>query len=181
MGFGSAISKCLSSYATFSGRASRAEYWWFFLFLTLAGAVASLIDWQFFTTTATVAGAGGTQVTTSVSYRPVHSIVTLALFLPHLAVAFRRMHDTGRSGLYVFLPFLMMLTALAVIVFGIGLADLFASGGSLDILFTRLTGLTMIPILLILVASPLLVLWWLTRPSQPGPNAYGPNPYEVTT
>ena len=34
---------------------------------------------------------------------------------------------------------------------------------------------------LVLAISPLLVLWWLTRPSQPGPNEYGPNPHEVTS
>jgi uncharacterized membrane protein YhaH (DUF805 family) len=33
---------------------------------------------------------------------------------------------------------------------------------------------------IVLLISPLLVLWWLTRPSQPGPNQYGPNPHEVT-
>ena len=36
MNFGQAISTCLSNYATFAGRASRPEFWWFFLFQVLA-------------------------------------------------------------------------------------------------------------------------------------------------
>jgi len=107
---------------------------------------------------------------------PIAPIFSLAVFLPHLAVAFRRMHDTGRSGIYAILPFLLMLCAVLVLVFGVGIASSFAAGGSLDLLFTRATLLLLIPTLAVLFISPLLVLWWLTRPSQPGTNQYGPNP-----
>ena len=41
IGFGDAIRNAFTGYATFSGRSTRAEYWWFFLFnglvLTAAG------------------------------------------------------------------------------------------------------------------------------------------------
>ncbi len=177
MTFSEAVKTCFSKFLTFSGRASRPEYWFFFLFIMIWNVIAGIIDWQFFTQVTTTQAEGATSVT-AVSNQPVQSIVGLIVFFPHLAVAFRRMHDTGRSGLYALLPILLILAAFAVLVFGIGLASQF-NGGTMDILLTRATLLIVIPTLLVLFVSPLLVLWWLTRPSQPGTNQYGPNPYEV--
>ena len=73
-GFLQAIKSCLNQYAMFSGRASRSEYWWFFLFQVLALIVTSML--------------GDT----------AYSIVALLLLLPALAVGARRLHDIGRSG-----------------------------------------------------------------------------------
>ena len=74
MNFGQAISTCLSRYATFTGRSSRPEFWWFFLFQILASAAASML--------------GETPA----------ALVSLALLLPALAVGTRRLHDIGKSG-----------------------------------------------------------------------------------
>ena len=178
MTFSDAIRICFSKFFTFSGRASRPEYWFFFLFIVIWNIIAGIIDWQFFTQVAVTETETSKSVSATSSH-PVQGIVGLIVFFPHLAVAFRRMHDTGRSGLYALLPILLILGAGAVLVFGIGLASHFQHGGRLDILFTRATLLIVLPTLLVLVVSPLLVLWWLTRPSQPGTNQYGPNPTEV--
>lgn len=175
MSFGHSIRTCFSKYVTFSGRASRPEYWWFFLFLVLLSIAASLIDSAFFTTTATVETDSG-PATVAVSGQPVQGVISAAVFLPHLAVAWRRMHDSGRSGLYALFPILTLLTALGVLVFGIGIADSFTHGGSMDILFTRLTLLVLVPTLIVLLVSPLLMLWWLTRPGDAGENRFGPAP-----
>ncbi|EEE37244.1 hypothetical protein RKLH11_1080 [Rhodobacteraceae bacterium KLH11] len=177
MTFSDAIRTCFAKFFTFSGRASRPEYWFFFLFIVIWSLIAGFIDLQFFTQVA-VSETETSKSVTATSSQPVQSIVGLIVFFPHLAVAFRRMHDTGRSGLYAFLPILLILGAFAVLVFGIGIASQF-HGGMLDKLFTRATLLIVLPTLIVLVVSPLLVLWWLARPSQPGPNQYGPNPYEV--
>jgi len=75
--FVAAIQSGFRNYAKFRGRATRSEYWWFFLFTVLAQSVASSIDENF------------------------GNIVGLAVFLPGLAVHVRRMHDTGRSGWWV--------------------------------------------------------------------------------
>lgn len=80
MSFPQAIKTCLSKYATFSGRAGRGEYWWFFLFYVLAYVVAIVID----------SAAGTPFIFTAVTI--------LALILPTLAAAVRRLHDTDRSG-----------------------------------------------------------------------------------
>ena len=178
MTFSDAIRTCFAKFFTFSGRASRPEYWFFFLFIVIWSILAGIIDWQFFTQVS-VSQNDEVKSVTATSSQPVQSIVSLIVFIPHLAVAWRRMHDTGRSGLYALLPILLILGAGAVLVFGIGLASSFQHGGNLDVLFTRATLLIVIPTLLVLFVSPLLVLWWLTRPSQSGANQYGPNPNEV--
>jgi uncharacterized membrane protein YhaH (DUF805 family) len=74
MTFQEAIKTCLSKYAEFSGRASKSEYWWFMLFLFLGSAATGIISPKL----------GG--------------LFTVATLVPWLAVAARRLHDTGRSG-----------------------------------------------------------------------------------
>ena len=74
MNFGQAISSCLSKYATFSGRASRPEFWWFFLFQILISLAASMLG------------------------EAINGLVALGLLLPALAVGTRRLHDIGKSG-----------------------------------------------------------------------------------
>lgn len=180
MNFTDAIKTCFRKYFTFSGRAPRAEYWYFLLFILLLSLIASLIDWAFFTSVVSISNETSS-ATMAHSSQPVQSLVSLAVFLPHLAVAWRRMHDTGRSGLYALLPILLIAGTVLVLLFGIGLADHFSGNHSLDVFLTRATLLVFIPALIILIVSPLLVLWWLSRPSQPDPNKYGPNPYEVQT
>ena len=86
-GFGEAISVCLSKYVTFSGRASRSEYWYFVLFSILVSLAATIVDVAIF----------GIENDLS----PINSLVTLALFLPSTAVGVRRLHDTNRSGWWI--------------------------------------------------------------------------------
>ena len=70
-----------AAYAQFEGRASRSEYWWFYLFTVLATAAAD-----------TFGGTWG-------------NLASLAFFLPGLALVARRLHDTGRSGWWFFITF----------------------------------------------------------------------------
>ena len=44
MGFGQAIGTCFRKYVTFSGRAARAEFWWFVLLWAIVSAAALLAD-----------------------------------------------------------------------------------------------------------------------------------------
>ena len=86
--FGQAISSCLSKYATFSGRASRPEFWWFFLFQILISLAASMLG------------------------ETINGLVALGLLLPALAVGTRRLHDIGKSGWWQ----LIMLTVIGLLV-----------------------------------------------------------------
>jgi len=85
MTFGQSISTCFSKYVTFSGRASRSEYWWFFLFNFLVSFGAELLD-------------------TAIGISVISTLASLALFLPGLSVAVRRCHDTNHSGWWVLCP-----------------------------------------------------------------------------
>ncbi|MEX0309287.1 MAG: DUF805 domain-containing protein [Tateyamaria sp.] len=176
MNLGAAVRTCLGKYVTFSGRASRPEYWLFFLFVVIVGVLAGIIDWSLFGRSVTD-DAAGTAIY-SLDRQPVSSLATIALFLPHFAAAWRRMQDTGRSGIYVLLPSLISFAALAIAAFGLGLADI--ATGRLDSLLTSATLLMLIPLLILGFLSPLIVFIWLTRPSQPGANTYGPNPHDMT-
>ena len=88
MNFGQAISSCLSKYATFTGRASRPEFWWFFLFQILISLAASMLG------------------------ETINSLVALGLLLPAWAVGSRRLHDIGKSGWWQ----LIMLTVIGLLV-----------------------------------------------------------------
>jgi len=75
----------LKKYAVFDGRARRAEYWYFTLFNIIFGLVAGLLDMFL-----SLPNIG--------SYGLLYLIYILALFIPSLAVAIRRLHDVGKSG-----------------------------------------------------------------------------------
>jgi uncharacterized membrane protein YhaH (DUF805 family) len=73
MTFIDSIKTCFKKYAIFDGRASRSEYWWWTLFALLVSMAVS---------------AMGT----------LSAVISVALFLPSIAVAARRLHDIDRSG-----------------------------------------------------------------------------------
>lgn len=88
LGFPESVVRCIRKYATFRGRATRAEYWWFSLFNTLLGMVVY----------AAVQHLMGTEAADGAA-----SIVQLALFLPMLAVGVRRLHDIDFRGWWMLL------------------------------------------------------------------------------
>lgn len=139
----------------------RAEYWWFILFVWVGGVVAGLADQILFSR-----GTGA-------SPSPLYVLFSLATLVPSVAAGWRRMHDTGRSGIYLLYPLTIM----------IGLAFFLSvfQGSQLDRFpaLDTLAGVVVLASGLLFLLSPLIVLWWLVSPSQPGPNTYGPNPHEV--
>ena len=84
MTFLESVRSVLTKCATFSGRACRSEYWWFVLFNVLVGLVALPLD----RILGTMAGEVGL----------FDLLFRIALLVPSVAVAFRRLHDTGRRG-----------------------------------------------------------------------------------
>lgn len=172
MGFGTAIKTCFSKYATFSGRARRPEYWWFFLFIILGSMVTGIFDGVLF----------GVSTPTEPATQVLSPIFSLATFLPVLAAGWRRMHDTGRPGWYLLIPLLTSLAMMLAMFFGIfGFAELEKAGADEEALRTAAGGLGMAGILvmgIVQLVLTILIIWWLTRPSQAGANQYGdePNP-----
>lgn len=157
--FGQAIRTCFRKSLTFSGRAGRPEFWFFALFAFLCLLGADEIDVSLFGP-----GAGA----------PVSSFCALVLSLPILAAAWRRMHDTGRSGLYVVYP-LIVFVGLTTWVGVVGGGEMMSQGYFAGAL-TVFGGVLFTIGVFVLMISPLLVVWWLTRPSQSIANEWGPPP-----
>ncbi len=89
MSFSQAVSSVLlNKYATFSGRARRSEYWWWYLFVTLVFVVAGILDNAIGLTYSDLTVGGGW----------IATIAAIVFLVPNLAVAVRRLHDTGRTG-----------------------------------------------------------------------------------
>jgi uncharacterized membrane protein YhaH (DUF805 family) len=93
MNFIEAISSGFRNYVNFSDRAVRSEYWYWTLFVTIVGVVLGGID-QWLNPGV---GIGAFSI--------VNGLVTLALFLPGLAVSVRRLHDIDRTGWWLLVSF----------------------------------------------------------------------------
>ncbi|WP_339778619.1 DUF805 domain-containing protein [uncultured Thalassospira sp.] len=118
MKFGEAVSSGFNNFFNFRDRASRSAFWWWQLFVLAVSIVCSAIDgWGM--------GDQGT----------LEGIFNLITFVPGLALAVRRLHDTDRSGWWMLL--------------------------------------TLVPLIGLIV----LIVWWC-KPTQLGPNRFGPMPYD---
>ncbi len=82
--------KCMNQYADFSGRARRKEYWMFSLFYFLFIISALVVD-----------GILMSLIGSSVPFITV--LFMLAMIVPSLSVMIRRLHDTDRSGWWMFI------------------------------------------------------------------------------
>lgn len=98
MSFTDAIRTCLQKYATFDGRATRSEFWWFYLFTVLVGFIG-YIPMIIFGILGSADNAIGTLFgLLTVLWVIVWIVVIIALYIPFLAVGCRRLHDRGQSG-----------------------------------------------------------------------------------
>lgn len=98
MSFVDAVRSVFTQYVGFSGRARRAEYWWFNLLLFLLGVVGLLLN----------------EALNTIVFS---AVLNLALVLPSLAVAVRRMHDINRSGWLVLLGLIPLVGWIILLVF----------------------------------------------------------------
>ena len=153
--FPEAIKSCLRQYARFSGRATRAEYWWWvlgyvavsFLLIIIEGIIVGF---------ETDSSAG------------LSSLFALATLLPWLAVTARRLHDIGRTGWWqglVSIPaFISVLISLII-----GVGD-----------FSKAIVVSFAVVSLIFfgfwIGLSVWLIWRLTTQGQAGPNQYGPDP-----
>lgn len=95
----------LKKYAEFNGRASRQEYWYFLLFNILISAFLATID--YFTGTFNAETGLGL----------LSGIYTLAVLIPGISVTVRRLHDTDRSGWWIFISLIPIIGGITLLVF----------------------------------------------------------------
>lgn len=94
----------LKKYAVFSGRSSRAEYWYFVLFNLIISFVLGFID-----------GAIGTFDPVS-GYGLISGLYMLVVLIPSIAVGIRRLHDIGKSGWMLLVGLIPIVGAIWLIV-----------------------------------------------------------------
>ncbi len=97
MNFGQAISSGFSNYVKFSGRAVRSEYWYWVLFTVLGNIVAEIID-------------------AVLGITAINPLFGLAIILPSIAVAIRRLHDLDRSGWWIFIGLIPLIGWIVLII-----------------------------------------------------------------
>lgn len=95
----------LKKYAVFSGRARRKEYWLFALFNVIISIVLTAVD-GLIGSFSSDAGIG-----------LISGIYTLAILIPGIAVGVRRLHDTNRSGWWMFISLVPCIGPIILLVF----------------------------------------------------------------
>lgn len=95
----------LKKYAEFSGRAQRAEYWFFTLFYLIFFLALSLID-----------GAAGL-FNAEYGLGLLGGLFALAMIIPSIAVTVRRLHDTSRSGWWLLISLIPLIGGIVLLVF----------------------------------------------------------------
>jgi uncharacterized membrane protein YhaH (DUF805 family) len=140
----------LQKYADFTGRASRAEYWWYILGLIIVAVVLSIVE--------SLVGVKGMVIGI---YGPLTALLWLATIVPSTAVGARRLHDTNRSGWWQLLaygPYLILMLIRP------------AAGSALGAV--ALAGI----VSLIALVCAIIVLVFMCLAGTPGENRFGPRP-----
>lgn len=117
--FVEAIRRFFLKYATFKGRASRSEFWFFVLFNAIVGTVLNIAKWSL-----------PREAKSFIIFLDV--LWELAILVPYIAIAVRRLHDTNKSGTWLFAPFGSMILGLILVISGIGSA-LFSMASHFDL------------------------------------------------
>lgn len=157
---------CITSkYCSFSGRARRAEFWGFMLFYFIGSVLVTVLSFFLFSgVDASVDFPEATflqaQIQALSGMRALKGVYNLVLLLPILGVSVRRLHDTGRSSLWITLPLISFIVFISSIIFAI---------------FGMLVWLFDISAIVFMLSGIVLLVFFCLD-SQPGHNQYGPNP-----
>jgi uncharacterized membrane protein YhaH (DUF805 family) len=89
----------LERYAQFTGRATRPEFWWYFLANVIVYIVLNIL------------------IAIASIFWVLYVIYALAVLIPGFAVGIRRLHDTNKSGWWLLIGLIPLIGAIVLIVF----------------------------------------------------------------
>ena len=100
MNFFDSVVSAFRNFFNFSGRASRSEFWWFFLFCILLYLLAISIAYEDLVTTLSLAGGENADPSEVIQAFLTSwiGIAFLITFIPQITLAVRRFHDINKSG-----------------------------------------------------------------------------------
>ncbi len=161
----------LKRYAEFSGRSRRQELWMFMLLLVLIWFVAFIAIMALGFSAAGLASGGGSGAVGGMMgmfasmgiLAVIFGVIWLALFIPTLAVQVRRLHDTNRSGWWLFIYWGPVLLSWALTIGGAA-----NQSGGLSAVGSILSLVGLIGMIVLIV--------FYCLPGTSGPNQYGPDP-----
>lgn len=172
----------LKRYAEFSGRSSRAEFWWFYLFLF----IIMMVLW--FVLVGSLAGLGSSVSETGEPSAGalgamgggviLMGLLSLAVLIPTIAVGVRRLHDTNRSGWWLGGFYLVYAVYLVMVLGAMSAAMGAAMSGATEPPAPDMgvmAGVGVVGIVMFIYAIVLLVFYCL--PGTKGDNRFGPDPY----
>ena len=110
MTFGDAVKSGFKKYFDLSGRASRSEFWWWTLFSFVLGFGCVMVDIAIGWGRTSLEGTG-----------PLATLFVVGTFFPSLALSVRRLHDTDRSGWWLWGIFLGWILFLLFVVLAISI------------------------------------------------------------
>ena len=142
MEFKEAVKSGFDNLTNFEGRATREEFWWFWAAIAVPAIILNVI------------------LTSSVPF--VGWLIGLVATVLTLSAAVRRLHDSGRSGMWM-VPFLIVTTLITLL----ALLALLSGAWLLTLLVGYVGGL-------ISLIVGLVVLFFLVKTGDVGPNRYGP-------
>lgn len=189
MTFSESIRTCIVKATTFEGRARRSEFWFFYLFVTLGGLMAYVVDFILFWPPLDQMGARLSEafadpLSIYAQLLPVTSFWFFLTILPLVAVGVRRMHDRDKPGLW-FLGLYALLIGFSVLtmaVFGDDMGEMMrlalnprgmtlADADRIDEINSRITVFSGMQTL---VMAAMIIL--LASNGTKGPNSYGQEP-----
>ncbi len=98
MNFKESVTTCFQKYVDFDGRASRSEYWWFYLFYFVSYIGIAILD---------------SMITGGI----IAVLYSLALMIPSITAGVRRLHDTDRVGWWMLIALIPLVGVIVLIIF----------------------------------------------------------------
>ena len=187
-------------YADFQGRSRRMEYWMFFLFNFIISSIFTTVFFALFMgkimdliqrygyQAYESYGADGFSYSAGYSANippevllqelgtpglvmlSIYGIYSILIFLPQLAVTIRRLHDTDRSGWWLFLPLFITCIIIALVLVAVAVPGMALAFGAMAVIGGIIAGV-----------SGLVLLVFMLLDGTRGPNRFGPDPkgYDV--